>query len=352
MKGDSRRDFIKKIVSIGTAICGFPLLKLKAQTQMTSSNQLPIILCSHGYAEGQKVLTPGWEILSADGNVLDAVEKSTNVAELNPDDTSVGYGGIPNEQGVVELDASVMYGPTHNCGAVAALQHIKTPSSVARLVMERTDHIMLVGKGALAFALAHGFKKENLLTERARLEWLRWKENLSDMDDWLPPQDGIYHRTNRQTGTINVLAVDRKGNIAGITSTSGLSFKMSGRVGDSPIIGAGLYVDNEVGAAGATGRGEDVIRTCGCFLVVEMMRKGLSPQKACEEGCLRIIAVNNGIENVIRKKFNVKFVAVNKNGEVGCAAIRGLKKDPPHLALINSTGFHSYSGTFIIEKLD
>ena len=346
-KVDTRRNFLKKI---GAVALTAPLFNWKANAnQSQSTNQLPIILCSRGEYWGEKVNKPGWEILSTGGNVLDAVEKSTNVVELDSDDTSVGYGGLPNEQGVVQLDASIMYGPQHNCGSVAAIENIKTPCSVARLVMERTDHIMLVGNGALNFAIAHGFKKEELLTDRSRIEWLKWKENLSDRDDWFPPADGIYDKHQRPTGTINVLGIDKDGNIAGITSTSGLSYKIPGRIGDSPIIGAGLYVDNEVGAAGATGRGEEVIRTCGSFLVVEFMRQGMAPQKACEEACLRIIRINGGEEKVKQLGFNDKFVAVNKNGEVGCAAIRGSQKNPPQLSLIDSTGFHVYNGTFIIS---
>jgi N4-(beta-N-acetylglucosaminyl)-L-asparaginase len=228
---------------------------------------------------------------------------------------------------------------------VAALRHIKTPSLVARLVMERTDHMMLVGKGALKFALAHGFKKENLLTEKARLQWLKWKENLSDEDDWLPPADGKYSEGDRPTGTINVLGVDADGNLAGVTTTSGLAFKIPGRVGDSPIIGAGLYVDNEVGAAGATGRGEEVIRICGSFYVVSLMRAGKTPQEACELACKRIVEVNRG-----RKiDFNDKFIALRKDGQVGVASILGSPDRPPELALWNEDGFQVIRGTYLYE---
>jgi N4-(beta-N-acetylglucosaminyl)-L-asparaginase len=344
----TRRNFLKGITGVSVSYFSFPILNNIGDSR-SKSGKIPIILCSRDEDWGKKVNQPGWEILSQGGHILDAVEKSANVTELDPEDMSVGYGGLPNENGVVELDASIMYGPTHNCGSVASLRHIKTPSSVARLVMERTDHIMLVGKGALKFALAHGFKKENLLTEKARIAWLRWKENLNDQDDWLPPKDGKYEVKERSTGTINVLAVDKNGDIAGITTTSGLGFKIPGRVGDSPIIGAGLYVDNEVGAAGATGRGEEVIRTCGSFLVVELMRMGKNPQQACEAACKRIIDVNGGIENIKKNRFNDKFVAVNKQGEVGCASIIGSSKRLPRLSYINETGFHVYDGSIMIE---
>ena len=251
---------------------------------------------------------------------MDAIEKAANVTELDPADSSVGYGGLPNEEGVVTLDASFMDGKTHNCGSVGAIEKIKTPSSVARLVMERTDHIHIVGEGALRFARAHGFAEENLLTDRSRRIWLRWKENLSDKDDWFPPEDGDYGLEKRPTGTINILGFDANRDIAGCTTTSGLFGKIVGRIGDSPIIGAGLYVDNEVGAAGATGRGEEVIRSCGSFYLIERMRSGMSAQEACEAACQRIIDINGGAANV---NFNDKFVAIGKNGDVGCAQIQG-----------------------------
>jgi len=344
----TRRNFLQKIAGGGIAAISVPFFKTSIFAN-SPKGKLPMILCSRGENWGKLVNQPGWDILSQGGNILDAIEKSANVTELDPRDSSVGYGGMPNENGVVELDASIMYGPTHNCGSVASLRNIKTPSSVARLVMERTDHMMLVGKGALKFAMLHGFKKENLLTERARLSWLKWKENLSDRDDYFPPEDGNYKPGDRETGTINVLAINSNTDIAGITTTSGLSYKIPGRVGDSPIIGAGLYVDDKVGGAGATGRGEEVIRTCGSFYVVEKMNQGLSPQKACEAACKKIIDVNGGIEKIKKNRINDKFVAVNKSGEVGCASIIGNKNRPPQLSFMNNKGFHVYDGVVLIE---
>ena len=337
----NRRTFLKKLSAIGATA---PLVtNLKAKS---SKKEGPIILCSRGEDWGEKVLKPGWEILSNNGMLLDAVEKAANVTEIDPEDTSVGFGGLPNEHGIVQLDASIMYGPTHNCGSVACLEGIKTPSSVARLVMERTDHIHIVGKGAQNFAIAHGFKVENLLTDKARKIWLRWKENISDKDDWFPPIDGNYD-IERSTGTINVLAMDSNNDVAGITTTSGLAYKIPGRIGDSPIIGAGLYVDNEVGAAGATGRGEEILRTCGSFFVVEQMRNGKTPQEACEALCKKIVDINGGIKNI---DFNDKIVALGKDGSVGCASIKERKGNEPKLAYWSKDGFKVYKGSYLIEE--
>lgn len=340
----NRRNFIKTLSTLGISL---PVMGSGAVTpRLSARKNNPIILCSRGESWGRKVLKPGWDILAEKGSLLDAIEKSANVTELDPQDTSVGYGGLPNERGVVQLDSSIMYGPTHNCGSVAALEGIKTPCSVARLVMERTDHIHIVGQGAQDFAIAHGFKVENLLTERSRKIWLRWKENLSDKDDWFPPKDGNYE-IDRTTGTINVLAVDNAGDVAGITTTSGLAWKIPGRIGDSPIIGAGLYVDNEVGAVGATGRGEELLRSCGSFYGVEQMRAGKSPQEACEAVCQRIIDINGGKDKV---NFSDKMVALNKNGEVGCASIRGSVGREPEVAYWSEKGFKVLKGSYLIES--
>ena len=338
-----RRKFIKSISALGISI---PTMTSETfgKTKTVKKNN-PIILCSRGEQWGRKVLKPGWDILRKNGELLDAIEKSANVTELDPNDTSVGYGGLPNEDGVVQLDAQIMNGPDHNCGSVACLEGIKTPCSVARLVMERTDHIHLVGKGAQDFARMHGFKVENLLTESTRKIWVKWKENLSDKDDYFPPAAGNYD-SDRSTGTINVLGVNNNGDVAGITTTSGLAWKIPGRVGDSPIIGAGLYVDNEVGAVGATGRGEEMIRSCGSFLGVEYMRNGMSPQEACEAVCKRIIDINGGPSKV---DFNDKIVALSKDGDVGCASIQGRKGGEPTVATWSKKGFKATKGTYLIE---
>jgi N4-(beta-N-acetylglucosaminyl)-L-asparaginase len=340
----NRRKFIQTLSLFGISgtVAQSRLMGNPVQSQ---SNNHPIILCSRGEKWGKKVLKSGWEILRKNGALLDAIEQSANVTELDPEDTSVGYGGLPNADGVVQLDASIMNGPDHNCGSVACLEGIKTPCSVARLVMERTDHIHLVGKGAQNFARMHGFKVEELLTERSRKIWLRWKENLSDKDDYFPPKDGDSNM-ERSTGTINVLGINNNGDIAGITTTSGLAWKIPGRVGDSPIIGAGLYLDNEVGAVGATGRGEEMIRSCGSFLGVEYMRNGMTAQEACEAVCKRIIDINGGPSKV---DFSDKIVALSKNGDVGCAAIQGKKGDEPTVATWSKKGFKAIRGTYMIE---
>ena len=338
-----RRKFIKSISALGLSLPALNSNLLGKPNAPIKNN--PVILCSRGEKWGKKVLRPGWDILRKNGSLLDAIELSANVTELDPEDTSVGYGGLPNMNGVVQLDASIMNGSDHNCGSVACIEGIKTPSSIARLVMERTDHIHLVGKGAQDFALMHGFKIENLLTEKTRKIWVKWRENLSDRDDYLPPLNSN-RSVKRATGTINVLGLNNDGDIAGITTTSGLAWKIPGRIGDSPIIGAGLYVDNEVGAVGATGRGEEMIRSCGSFLGVELMRNGKSPQEACEEVCKRIVDINGGPSKV---NFNDKIVALGKNGDVGCASIREKKGQNPEIATWSKKGFKVTKGTYLIE---
>jgi N4-(beta-N-acetylglucosaminyl)-L-asparaginase len=346
----TRRNFFSRTIGIGAGTFVFPSLSGMV-FQGRTGEITPLIITSHTNQTGQNAMEAGWEILRKGGNAVDAVEKAANVIEVDPEDTSVGYGGLPNEQGVVQLDASFMDGKTYSAGAVACLEKIKTPSSVARLVMQHTDHVLLVGAGALEFAKAWGFTEENLLTEKARKIWLRWKEELSPDDDWGPPDHlkgsltgDIYYKDfpaiEHHYGTTNVLAIDKNGDIAGCTTTSGLSFKLNGRVGDSPIIGAGLYVDNEVGAAGATGRGEDVIKSCASYYIVMKMREGLSPQRACEEALNMI----SGRYRKVNPDFypGEKFVAINRLGEIGCATMKGRIK--PQMSVMRETGFKKYEG--------
>jgi N4-(beta-N-acetylglucosaminyl)-L-asparaginase len=286
-----------------------------------------VISSGNGLAATAKAM----ELILQGSDVLDAVIAGVNIVEEDPNDDTVGYGGLPNEDGVVELDSCVMHGPSGRGAGVASLRDIKNPSKVAKVIMERTDHVLLVGEGALRFAKAHGFKAENLLTDAAREKWLKWKENLSTEDDWLPPHDinstgigMIERRIERPTGTINCLGIDAQGSLSGCTTTSGLAFKIPGRVGDSPILGAGLYVDNEVGAAGSTGRGEANLLACSSVMIVEYMNQGSSPEEACLRACKRIAAQTKEkrlLDDGGRPKFNVSFYAINKKGEHGSAAI-------------------------------
>jgi N4-(beta-N-acetylglucosaminyl)-L-asparaginase len=273
------------------------------------------------------------ELIQQGSDALDAVISGVNIVEDDPNDITVGLGGLPNEDGIVELDACCMHGPTHNAGAVASLRNIKNPSRVAKLVMERTDHVLIVGKGALRFAKAHGFKEEELLTDKSRKIWLKWKENLNTKDDWLPLEESTIEKVESTTGTITCCGIDLAGNISGVTTTSGLSFKIPGRVGDSPIIGAGLYVDNEVGACGSTGRGEENLKNLSCMLAVEFMRMGDSPEEACLKACKRIIShakIKSLLKDDGNPNFNVTFYAINKKGDFGCASIYGPKKYALH----------------------
>jgi len=345
----SRRRFFGQSFGITTGAILASSLGVKAGNLGGRSTRrlgsTPMIITSHSNATGQAALDEVWEALAAGGSALDAVEKATNVIELDPEDMSVGYGGLPNEDGVVQLDASIMDGRTYNAGAVAGIENITHPSSVARLVMERTDHVMLVAEGAKEFALSFGFLEEDLMTEKSRRAWLRWRETHSDRDDWGPPE----HLEGREDergpaafthGTVNVLAVDSRGDIAGITSTSGLAWKIPGRIGDSPIIGAGLYVDNEVGAAGATGRGEDVIKACSSFYIVSRMREGRSPQEACEDGLRRIDERYAAVG--IDYRPGEKFVALNKDGEFGCASNVG--EGSPRMSVMDTAGYRRHEG--------
>jgi N4-(beta-N-acetylglucosaminyl)-L-asparaginase len=375
----SRRRFVNRSIGVGAgaALLGkLPVAGASLETLSPGSDGMgrggpstattPLIITSHSNETGQAAMRDAWEILSAGGSALDAVEKGANVIEVDPEDTSVGYGGLPNERGVVQLDSSIMDGRTYSAGSVASLEGIKTPASIARLVMERTDHVMLVGPGALEFAKSWGFEETDLLTEKARQRWLRWREERSDRDDWGPP-DHIPPETTEQGGgggdeseeelafqraeaalhrygTTNVLAVDANGDIAGITTTSGLAFKIPGRIGDSPIIGAGLYVDNDVGAAGATGRGEDVIKSCASYYIVMRMRDGMSPQEACEDAMGMILHKYRNVNPEFIP--SEKFVAIDKAGEYGCAWMP-FRDAKPRMSVRNEAGLEIYEGTVI-----
>ena len=292
------------------------------------------------------------EIVKGGGDTLDAVIAGVNIVELDPRDTSVGYGGLPNEEGVVELDASCMHGPSRRGGAVGALRNIKTPSKVARLVMEQTDHMMLVGEGALRFAKDMGFQEDNLLTEDSRIQWLTWKKSLRDGSghtNWGPGLDappseqrkGAVLQEIREMfphasdellaeawenaihpphGTINCIALNEKGEMSAVTTTSGLAWKIPGRVGDSPIIGGGLWLDQDVGGAGSTGRGEENLRVCGAHTVVENMRHGMSPKDACLDALKRVSRnFNDDLKRL--EAIDLNFYALRKDGEYAGASL-------------------------------
>lgn len=346
----SRRGFFSKSFGLGAGLVLSNGLTIFSRGGKASS--IPVIVTDHTNKTGREAMKAGWEILANGGTALDAVEKSTNIIELDPEDFTVGYGGLPNEDGVIQLDASVMDGKTYNAGAVACLENIKTPCSVARIVMERTDHVLMVGQGALTFAKQWGFKEEDLMTDLSRKMWIQWKEGLSKDDDWGPPDHlkdlelkAMREEAGFTYGTTNHLAVDKNGDIAGITSTSGLSWKIPGRVGDSPIIGAGLYVDNEVGAAGATGRGEDVIKSCASYYIVMRMREGRTPQQACEDALKLIV---DKYKKVNPNFFpSEKFIALNKKGEYGCAFMKA--KAPAKMCVANKNGIDIYTGSLFYK---
>ncbi|MEK7676846.1 MAG: N(4)-(beta-N-acetylglucosaminyl)-L-asparaginase [Verrucomicrobiota bacterium] len=325
----TRRTFLRSAALIGAgAMVEHPRSNLSAAQTGGAGQPKPVVISS---ANGLQATAKAMELIQQGADALEAVVTGVSLVEDDPNDNSVGLGGLPNEDGIVELDASVMHGPTGRGGAVAALRNIRNPSRVAQKVLERTDHVLLVGEGALRFAKAHGFKEEDLLTDASREAWLKWKENLSNIDDWLPPHDlesrnismGIKSAL-RNHGTINCNGLDLQGQLSGCTTTSGLAFKIPGRVGDSPILGAGLYVDNEVGAAGSTGRGEANLLSCSSVMVVEYMRQGKSPEGACLQACRRIAAqtkMKRLLDEAGRPKFDVTFYALNKRGEFGGASI-------------------------------
>jgi N4-(beta-N-acetylglucosaminyl)-L-asparaginase len=303
----------------------------------------PAVISSANGIKGVKI---AYDMIVGGADPLDAAIAGVNTVELDPTDQSVGLGGLPNADGVVQLDASVMHGPTRRAGAVAAIEDIATPSLVAKAVMDYTDHLFLVGAGARRFAIEMGFTPQNLLTEKSRQDWLRWRANLNPGDAWLDRTDGVKiakpPRTSSRMpafrqdaderddhvfldergiphtyGTINMNALTAAGDLGSVTTTSGMSWKVPGRVGDSPIIGAGQYCDNLVGAAGSTGRGEANIKVCGAFLAVELMRMGMSPEAALMKVMERVIAMTEQrlLSDNGRPYFDLDFYAINKKGE-------------------------------------
>jgi len=294
MNKQSRRQFIKTGAMAATVLSALP------KQSIANNGNKPLVLSTWNF--GIKANEVAWEILSKNGRAIDAVENGVKLVEADPEERSVGYGGRPDRDGFVTLDACIM-DHEQNIGSVACLQHITHPISVARAVMEKTPHVMLVGDGALQFALSQGFKKENLLTRESEKEWKEWLKT----SNYKP----IVNIENHDT--IGMIALDAQGNLSGACTTSGMAYKMHGRVGDSPIIGAGLFVDNEIGAATATGHGEEVIRIAGCHLVVELMRQGRSPEEACKEAVERVFKKQQ------KRAFEIQvgFIAINKAGQYG-----------------------------------
>ena len=289
----TRRKFLQSVTAGG-------ILATTDLSSFSSQPSRPIVISTWNFGLAANV--EAWKVLSKNGRALDAVEAGAKVPEADPSETSVGYGGLPDRDGYVTLDACIM-DENGNCGSVAYLEHIVHPISVARAVMEKTPHVMLVGDGALQFAVANGFKKKKLLTPESEKAWKEWSKKAQ-----YKPVVNIENHD-----TIGIIALDQSGNLSGACTTSGMAYKMHGRVGDSPIIGAGLYVDNEIGAATATGVGEEVIRIVGCHLVVELMRQGLSPLDACRAAVERIVKKNPAKS----KDVQVGFLALNKKGEYG-----------------------------------
>lgn len=313
----TRRKFLVNSILGSTAIVS----SCKAAAGTTTAQNKPIVISTWNF--GQAANTEAWKTLGSGGRALDAVEAGVKIPEADATNSSVGYGGLPDRDGNVTLDACIM-DEKYNCGSVMFLKNIMHPISVARLVMEKTPHIQLVGDGALQFALANGFKQENLLTPEAEKQWKEWLKT-SKYDPQMNIENTSYNKdTDPMPGgkdnhdTIGMVAMDANGNLSGACTTSGLAFKMHGRVGDSPIIGAGLYVDNEIGAATSTGVGEEVIRIVGSHLVVELMRQGYTPQNACKEAVERIIKRNPAKAKTIQ----VGFLALNKKGEYGAYALQ------------------------------
>lgn len=352
----SRRAFLSSVAVAASAAALAPGALARSGLQAKPPAVPPpagggaICISSHN---GVAAVAKAYEEMAKGTAPVDAAVAGVNINELDPDDNTVGYGGLPNEDGVVELDAAVMDGPSHRAGAVAALHNIKTPSRVALLVMRRTNHLLLVGEGALRFAKAHGFPEEDLLTEKSRKLWLYWKETLNDKDNWIPPSDDEIARDpvlkNRPTGTIHLSARNAAGDFGCCTTTSGLAWKMAGRVGDSPIVGAGLYCDNEVGSAGGTGRGESAILACAAFAIVERMRGGRAPLDACLDVLGRVVDQsrrNGHADHDGKPDFNLALYAVGKDGRHGSAALYS-KTD---YALADASGARKEPCAFLFEK--
>ena len=368
--------FARRSFLVGGGLAALPLLsdgntnlcgqETPAARQLPAKGQFPVKAVSS--ANGMAATARAVELMRRGVDPLEAVVQGVAIVEADPNDTSVGYGGLPNELGIVELDAAVMHGPRHRAGAVGALRGIRHPAQVALKVLETTDHVLLVGEGARQFARVHGFREESLLTEKARKIWLHWKQNLSDQDDWLAPTDDpevsaffrehtrtlqlagkTVRRFVRPTGTIHCAGMNAQGDICCTTTTSGLAFKIPGRVGDSPIIGAGLYVDNEVGSCGSTGRGEANLQNLASFLAVELMRGGMSPKEAGLATCRRIAEHTKRrdlLDDEGRPIFDLKFYLLDKQGRHAGVSLWG----PAKFAVTDEQGTRLEDCAFLYKR--
>lgn len=351
----NRRDFLAAGASAGAALAFPTAARAAAPASHKGAARTIVIASGNGHefrnADGRTCVELAWERITAGSDVLDAVIAGVNIVERDPRDTSVGYGGLPNADGIVQLDASVMHGPRRRAGAVAALEGVRTPSLVAKAVLEHTDHHLIVGADARRFARQHGFEiEDDLTTERSRALWLEWKRR-SQPELGLDPQrrseaglraglsmarDGLID-SEHFWGTIHCSAIGARGEICGVTSTSGLAWKIPGRVGDSPILGAGLYLDNDVGAVGSTGRGEANLYNLSSFLVVENLRRGMNPRDAAFDACRRIR--RNTVEPRLLNsrglpRFNVVFYVLDARGQyAGVALYQG-----PSIAICDENG--------------
>lgn len=312
----SRRKFLQKAAIGSAAVISRSSVFANNKKAATIVKDNPVVVSTWNF--GSTANAGAWEVLSKGGRALDAVEAGVKIPEADPANQTIGLGGLPDRDGRVTLDACIM-DEYYNCGAVMCLEYIVHPISVARLVMEKTPHIILVGDGALQFALANGFKKENLLTPESEKAWKEWMKTANYHPE-MNIENRLYDKSKdpmpggpNNHDTIGMMAMDANGNLSGACTTSGLAYKMHGRVGDSPVIGAGLYVDNEIGAASASGVGEEVIRIVGSHLVVELMRQGKTPEEACKEAVSRIVQRSPDKSKTIQ----VGFVALNKKGEYG-----------------------------------
>lgn len=384
----SRRDFLgaSAISAVGLVLPrradAAPFIRVanRAESASAAVAGRPAVVSSANGIRGGKI---AYDMMIQGADPLDAAIAGVNIVELDPNDQSVGLGGLPNAEGVVQLDASVMHGPTRRAGAVAAIEDIATPSLVAKAVMDYTDHLMLVGAGARRFAIEMGFTPQNLLTEKSRQDWLRWRANLNPDDAWLDHKDDVRiakptqppPRSSRRMpafrqdadesdnhvfydergiphtyGTINMNALTANGDLGSVTTTSGMSWKIPGRVGDSPIIGAGQYCDNEVGAAGSTGRGEANIKVCGAFLAVELMRNGMTPEAALLNVMERVIAMTEKrlLNDKGRPFFDLDFYAINKKGEIaGACAYEGSR-----YAVCDAQGARFVQSAFLFKRAE